>query len=164
MASKLPAARQVNSFYLMLQFVLMGLIIFIYFLAGARYFLTYGALTYLTIYYSLSRFIPLSHRTAMQLMQKRQFRTAIVHFRKSYLFFSKNAWLDKYRCLMMFSSSKMCYREIDLNNIAFCYGQIGDNIRTIEYYKRLNAEFPDNELAKAALNFIETLEKGLTTS
>ena len=44
---------------------------------------------------------------------------AINEFQKSYDFFEKNQWVDKYRYLTLLTASKSSYREMALNNIAF---------------------------------------------
>jgi hypothetical protein len=47
-----------------------------------------------------------------------------------------------------------------LNNIAFSYSQIGEGEKSVLYYSRMLAEYPDSDLAKTALNFINTFRNG----
>ena len=94
----------------------------------------------------------------MRLVHKKEFQNAIPYFHKSYDFFNKHSWIDKYRYVTLLSSSKMCYREMALNNIAFCYSQIGEGDKAVEYYSQTLEEYPDNEMAKAALNFISSVD------
>ncbi|UPT66229.1 MAG: hypothetical protein M0D57_17375 [Sphingobacteriales bacterium JAD_PAG50586_3] len=90
----------------------------------------------------------------MKLVKQKDYKDAISYFVKSYDFFNYYSWVDKYRYITLLSSSLMCYREMALNNIAFCYGQIGEGQLAEEYYLRTLSEYPDNEMAKAALNLI----------
>ena len=131
---------------------------FAYFQIDPEEFAIYSALTYLVLSYGLNNFIPLDHRTGMRLVNKKEFENAIPYFQKSYDFFSKYSWLDKYRYIMLLSSSKMCYREMSLTNIAFCYSQIGQGNKAIEYYNRTLEEYPENDMAKAAINLIQSVD------
>lgn len=155
MASNVPTVRQVAWISIVPQFLFMGLLIFGYYLGGVRDYFLYGALTYLAISFGLRYFIPSDHRQGMTLVKQKNFQEAIRYFQKSYDFFNKHSWVDKYRFLTLLSSSKICYREMALNNIAFCFEQIGDGDKAIEYYTRTLTEYPDNELAKAGLNLLK---------
>lgn len=95
----------------------------------------------------------------MKLTKQEKYLDAIPHFEKSYDFFKKHNWLDKYRYLTLLSSSKMAYREMALNNIAFCYGQAGDGIRSKEYYEKTLREFPDNGMAKVGLKMLNAMNQ-----
>lgn len=88
-----------------------------------------------------------------------KFEEAILDFEKSYTFFKKYGWIDKYRFITLLSSSKMSYREMALANIGFCYSQIGNGIKSKEYYERTLAEFPESGLAKSALKMINSMEQ-----
>ncbi len=157
MASNLPIARQVKWIFLVPQLIILALLMFAYFLADAPEYIAYGALSYLVLSYSLRNFIPLDHRVAMRLVHKRAFQNAIPYFISSYEFFDKHSWIDRYRAFTLLSSSAMCYREMALNNIAFCFSQTGQGAKAIEFYKRTLAEYPGNEMAKAALNLINSV-------
>ena len=95
----------------------------------------------------------------MQLVRQQNFRDAIPFFEKSVDFFDKNSWLDKYRFVVLLSSSNMTYKEMGLCNIAFCYGQTGDGQKAKEYYEQTRKEFPENGLALAGLRMIDAFEK-----
>lgn len=42
-----------------------------------------------------------------------------------------------------------------LNNIAFCYSQLGDGLHAKQYYQQALQLFPENGVAKAALRLLE---------
>ena len=85
-------------------------------------------------------------------------------FEKSVAYFTKNAWIDKYRYVTMLSSSKMSYREMGLSNIAFCYGQLGKLEIAKEYYLRVLREYPENGLAMATLRLMNGDPGNVNTS
>jgi tetratricopeptide (TPR) repeat protein len=94
----------------------------------------------------------------MKNVHKGNFSEAISNFEKSYEFFKKYHWLDKFRYLFLLSSSKISYKEMALCNIAFCYGQIGNGEKLEHYYNLTLKEFPDSFLAKSALNVINSIK------
>jgi len=91
----------------------------------------------------------------MQLIRKGDFLNAIPHFEQSYTYFSEKIWLDKWRFVVMLSTSQMGYREMALNNVAFCYSQLGQGEQARDYYHQVLAKYPDNGLAQAALRMLD---------
>ena len=142
--------------------MVMGIIMLIWFQFNKTEFVTYGALTYLIISQSLRRTITREHRKGMDKIKLEDFENAIPHFENSYEFFKRHHWLDKYRYLTLLSSGKMTYKEMALNNIAFCYGQMGNGEVSKEYYERTLNEFPQSGIAKAGLRLLNSMlnEKG----
>jgi len=111
-------------------------------------------------YVLLSRhLIPRDHRRGMRLVRKKQFEAAIPHFERSFEFFTRHIWLDKFRCITMLSASSFSYREIALLNAAFCHGQIGNGELAKQYYQKALDAFPDSSMAQAALNMASAFEK-----
>ncbi len=94
----------------------------------------------------------------MKLVKQKYFLEAISYFEKSVDFFTRNQWIDKFRYLILLSSSKMTYREMGLCNIAFCYGQIGNEVTAKKYYEMVLDEFPNNGIALAVLKLINSVE------
>ena len=160
MASEIPTIRQTAWISVIPQFLFMGLLLLVFHQISPKNAVLYGAITYLSISYFLRFFIPKSHRKGLSLYKENQFLEGIDSFQKSYNFFDQNEYLDKYRYLLLLSSSKMGYKEMALNNIAFGYSQIGDGKNAKEYYERLLTEFPNNSIAKAAIKMINSAEKG----
>jgi tetratricopeptide (TPR) repeat protein len=114
--------------------------------------------------FGLRYFVPKSHRIGMKMVNQQNFLEAVNHFENSYQFFKRNYWIDKYRFITLLSSSKISYQEMALNNIAFCYAQAGNGIKSKEFYEKTLIEFPNSGIAKAGLNIInagENNKKGL---
>ena len=132
MSSKSPIARQIAWLSLLPQLILIFCFIAFAHLIGFQSYLLFGALIYLAISFLLRFGIP---------------------------FFKRNAWIDKYRYIILLSSSRVSYTEMALLNIAFCYGQSGDGKRSKEYYKKTLSEFPDSEIAKASLRMYKSAKE-----
>jgi tetratricopeptide (TPR) repeat protein len=156
MASNPPIIKQVAWASLIPQIAFILILISIYNQFGIEDAGLYGALTYLFLSIGLRYFIPENHRKGIQLTKINQFEKAISEYEKSYEFFTKNDWIDKYRFITLLSSSKMNYREMALCNIAFCYSQIGNGTKAIEFYKKTLEEFPENGLAQSALKMLNS--------
>ena len=159
MSSKSPIVRQIAWLSLLPQLILiLCFIVFAYFIGFQNYILV-GAIIYLAISFLLRFGIPFHHRKGIALFKKGSFVEAIPFFKKSYVFFKRNAWIDKYRYILLLSPSRVSYTEMALLNIAFCYGQSGDGKRSKEYYKKTLSEFPDSEMAKASLRMFESAKE-----
>jgi tetratricopeptide (TPR) repeat protein len=156
MNSKVPILRQISWISIIPQFMIMGIILIIWILLNVSDPFLNMILTYLIISISLRFLIPHDHRKGMSLVKQEKFAEAIDFFEKSYAFFSQHNWIDKFRFVTLLSSSRMCYKEMALVNIAFCYGQIGNGLKSKEYYERTLLEYPDNGIAKAGLNLINS--------
>jgi tetratricopeptide (TPR) repeat protein len=156
MSSRMPMVRQISWISIIPQVILMLLLVISWDLLRVKEPFFFGIITYLTIYYCLTNFIPKYHRKGIALIKKEKFLDAIQQFEESYAFFNKHNWPDKYRSIFILSPTLMYYKEMALNNIGFCYGQIGDGTRSKEYYERTLNEYPNNILAKVALNLLKS--------
>ena len=105
----------------------------------------------------LLRNIPRAHRRAIKLFKAEQYAQAITEFQNSYDFFMERQWLDKYRYLLLLSSSRISYTEMALLNIAFCYTQIGEGALARVYFEKTLSQFPGSEMARSALRLIQSL-------
>ena len=157
MASNVPTIRQLSGLSLITQFLVIGLLIYLYYCAGFDEPFIFGALTYSFLALCLRNLIAKKHRLGMRLVKQRKFADALPYFEKSVDYFTKNNWVDKYRYLTLLSSSKMTYKEMGLCNIAFCYTQTGNGQKAKEYYEQALKEFPENGLATAGLNIIKSV-------
>lgn len=158
MASNVPTIRQFSWPSFIFQLILVALIIYLYHLANVDEPFIFGAITYSIVAFVLRKSIAKKHRQGMKLVMKQKFEEALPYFERSVAYFSKNRWVDKYRFLTLLSSSRACYKEMGLCNMAFCYSQIGDGQKAKEYYEQVLKEFPENGLALAGLNMLRSVE------
>jgi tetratricopeptide (TPR) repeat protein len=159
MSSNIPVARQIAWISILPQLAFMLLLIFLWYFVYPRMAVNLGVITYLILSISLRNLIPKDHKNGMKSIAQNDYSYAIHHFQKSYDYFQKYKWIDEYRYLIVFSSSKISYREMALNNIAFCYAQTGNAAEARAYYEKTLIEFPDSYLAKSALKMIETFDQ-----
>jgi tetratricopeptide (TPR) repeat protein len=156
MASSQPIVRQINWFSIIPQILVFVIISSIYYFWGIQDFILFGAATYLTLSLTLRKIIPKSHRKGIVFFKKREYEKAICEFEKSYEFFKRNEWIDKYRFLVLLSSSRASYIEMALLNIAFCYGQIGEGAKSKDYYESTLREFPGSQMAIVSLRMFDS--------
>ncbi|RAK66933.1 tetratricopeptide repeat protein [Hymenobacter edaphi] len=116
-----------------------------------------GAATHLLLAWVLRGSLGRYHQQGIRLVKQEKFAEAIPCFEQSYHFFQRHTWIDRWRYLTMLSAGKMSYREMALNNIAFCYGQVGNGQQAKAYYEQALREFPGSGLAKAGLRMLESV-------
>jgi tetratricopeptide (TPR) repeat protein len=159
-ARRVPTASLNSRLATMPQFAILGLFIVIGWLATKSVLgIAGGAVAYVICSYSARALIPRAHRRGTLLARNEQFEEAIRAHEESYAFFTRHAWIDRYRAITMLTPSAMSYREIALVNIAFAYSQMGDGAKAKEFYRRALDEFPDSGLASASLKLIEAVER-----
>jgi tetratricopeptide (TPR) repeat protein len=158
MGLNVPTIRQISWLSVVPQLIVIGLIIFLYHLSNFDEPFIFGAITYCLLALGLRNLIAKNHRQGMRFVKQQKFADAIPCFEKSVDYFTKNDWMDKYRYLTLLSSSKMTYKEMGLCNIAFCYSQTGNGQKAKEYYERALKEFPENGLAIAGLNMLNSVD------
>ena len=165
MASRRPVTRQIAWVPYLLQVSVMVVlaIVFLTVFDPFTYIhfvaFTFSVAAYLGLMMVLRFCVPRNHRRGMVLYKNGKPEEAIDEFKKSYEFFTKNQWLDKYRYVVLLSASRVSYKEMDLNNIACCYSLVGDGAASKHYFEKTLEQFPDSELAKQALLMIKTFEK-----
>jgi hypothetical protein len=160
-----PVVRRIAWLALALQFGLM------FGLSAAGWYVlqsprgAYAGLAIFVAYVMFARLvIGSAQRRGMRFVRRELFEQAIPAFKESYEFFTKHAWLDRYRALTMLSASAMSYREMALCNIAFCNTQIGNGREAKSYYQRALVEFPQCGMAASALRMIDTIERSAAQS
>ncbi len=159
MSSGSPIVRQISWLLLLLQMLVVCGIIFIWYEIGVEDFVLYGLISYVFIAFLLRSSLTIDHRRGIRKVRKEKFKEAIIDFQKSYDFLKKHVWIDKLRYFTLLSSSRISYTEMSLNNIAFCYGQIGEGKKSKEYYEKTLKEFPNSGLAQAGLRMLNSMEK-----
>lgn len=156
MSSKVPIVKQVGWLSVLPQLAVLVVLIILAGLFGFNRPVPIGVILYLAIFYLLRFQVPKHHRRGISLFKKKAFSEAIQHFQKSYDFFKRNMWIDNYRYITLLSSSRVSYTEMALLNMAYCYSQIGKGQESLKFYKKSLDEFPDSEMAKAALKMFES--------
>lgn len=137
-------AQNFNWASIVIQIVTIAVLALLWHAANVNTPLLNGALTYYIFSLCLRTWVPRSHRKGIEFIKNEEWENAISSFENSYTFFQKHRWVDKYRYLTLLSSSRLSYREMALNNIAFCYSQAGNRIKSREYYHRIQQEFPSS--------------------
>jgi tetratricopeptide (TPR) repeat protein len=155
MSAQIPVGRQIAWISIIPHLAVMALIVAGFYLTGSKEYFLNGVITYIILSICLRLFVPRFHRVGIHHVKRKDFSTAIISFEKSFSFFSKYEWVDKYRFLALLSSSALSYRDMALCNIAFCYSQIGEGAKAMSYYKKALQQNPENGLAIAALNMMK---------
>jgi tetratricopeptide (TPR) repeat protein len=161
MSSKKPIVRQTAWVSLLPHLILLALLMYVFslFIQSFNMAVLSASASYLVISFTLRYTIPRNHRRGIVLFKADKYPQAIEEYKKSYEFFRKHAWIDKYRFITLLSSSRISYTEMALNNIAYCYAQTGNAELAKQYYQKTLDLFPDSALAKSALNMIQVFEK-----
>ena len=135
MASKKPVVRQVAWLSIFPQLLFMGILLTFFGLTVRPFNLALllAMLTYLIISFTLRFTIPHNHRKGILFFRAGKFEPAIDEFQKSYDFFTKHKWIDRYRYITLLSSSRISYLEMALMNIAVCCAQSGDGKTSKQY-------------------------------
>ncbi|MES0490119.1 MAG: hypothetical protein ABUK01_09015 [Leptospirales bacterium] len=155
MASKTPVIRQTAWLSMIPQIVVILLLMFIFYQIEDRYFLVMAAAVYIVLGVTLRTAVPSQHRKGLYLARKQSYEEALVYFQESVVFFREHRWVDQYRYLVLLSSSRISYLEMDLINEAFCLSQMGKKAEAIQKYEETLTEFPDSQIAKTALQTLK---------
>lgn len=158
MASKQPIVRQINYIALLPQLVFLAFLIFIFSILGIGDPTTLGIIIYLIIALVVRRFIPRNQRRGISYVKSKEYDKALNEFENSYKFFTKYRWIDKYRFIVLLSSSRISYMEMALANMAFCHSQLGNGLKAKELYERTLKEYPDSQIAIAALKMFDAVK------
>jgi tetratricopeptide (TPR) repeat protein len=154
MASTTPVLKQVSWLSLVPQLAIAVLLVLAAGRLGAGDPYLAAAIVYLAMLFSLRWIVAFHHRMGMRHVRNGEFERAIQRFEKSYEFFRRHPWIDKFRYVTLLSSARPSYREMALLNIAFSHGQIGNGRQAQEYYRKTLAEFPDSGMAKSSLRMM----------
>jgi tetratricopeptide (TPR) repeat protein len=156
MASSLPIIRQTAWLSLVPQIAVMAALVFAASALGVEQPPLAGIALYLVLLFTLRTALPRHHRRGMKLFKRERFADAIPEFRRSYEFFERYPWVDRWRALTVLSSSHISYREMALLNLALCLAQTGQVEEAIAEYQRTLVEFPGSKVAKMALRMLES--------
>lgn len=87
-------------------------------------------------------------RRGIDTLNAKKYAEALPWLERSVTFFQRYPWLDKYRYLLLLSSSALSYREIALVNRALCIGRTRSFEETDAAFKEVLQEFPESVLAR----------------
>lgn len=160
MSSKAPITRQTSWPMVAPQLLsMLALMFFVQILfqpESILHSITIGASIYLLYSCGSRRLIARTHRKGIWLSKEGRFEEAIEQYEKSYAFFNKNSWIDRYRGVAMMTPSAISYREMALINIVYCLAQLGQAQQSKEYYEKTHEEFPNSGIAQSSLKMIQT--------
>lgn len=159
MSAKPPITGVLSVPFFLIQMLIIAVLVYVFNWLGVFVPFFFAAVTYALLTLVLRRAFSSNHRRGVRLMVSKKYTEAIGSFGKSIAYLNKNSWVDKYRFLTLLSSSKRSYREMALCNIAFCHTQIGNGQQAKQMYEAILQEFPDNDLALAALNMLRSMEQ-----
>lgn len=102
----------INFFALASQAVFLFLLYLGFQYSGSDEAALWAAMVYLVLAYGLRYFVPIDHRKGLREIKQGNYSEALLHFEKSYDFFSAHQWIDRFRVFTLFSASKLTYREM----------------------------------------------------
>lgn len=154
-----PVVRQMNYWSIITQLAILGGLWWIWETTTGEHALICACVSYLVLQQMIRRWLTPYQIKGMRLVKWGEYQAAIDSFEKSYASFARYPWLDKYRSILLLSSSKMSYREMALCNLGFCYGMIGDGAKAKAYYQQALEEFPCCMVAETTLRFLNSLSE-----
>jgi|SRR6185437_8505315 len=166
MTSKVPFVKQeTNWFAILPRIFVIGILclVFYHFLGQAdkHNFFIFAFIVYLIIAFASRKlFFPLVIHQGIRLIKEEKFAQAIPYIHKTIDYYTKNSWIDKFRFLLLISSSKSTIRESSICNLAYCYLQIGETNKSREIYQDILIQYPKSINAKSMLNTIDILSAG----
>lgn len=154
MAVKVPTTRSIDWVSLLPQFaVLFGLVIVLDVLNVPQPILV-GSVLYLVLAIALKLGLTGAHRKGIHAVKAGRFTEAIPYFERSRAYFEERPWLDRYRYLLLLSSSAWSYREMAMANKAFSLSQLGMRTDAINSYEEVLREYPESALATVPLRMM----------
>lgn len=84
---------------------------------------------------------------------------SIEQYRKSYEFFAKYTWLDRYRSVLLFLDDEETLRERSLHSMAVAYVELGEIEKAKETLCHTLGKFPNCESAQFYLDLISAVEE-----
>ena len=140
--------------------IFIALLCLLFYRVDERIFFVYAFFIYLLVSYGLKfLLIPGSTFTGTRLLREDRYEEAIPYIDKDIAYFTERSWIDRYRFLLMISSSSRTYREICLSNKAWCLLQTGKVKESKALYESILSEYPDDSVARTQLNTINMVQR-----
>jgi tetratricopeptide (TPR) repeat protein len=159
MSSKVPFVKQETVWLAIIpHIIVIGILCMVYYQWDRRNYFVFGFITYLIIWYGLRTMaFPKEVHKSIRLIKEEKFGEAIPYIERSIEFYNKHLWIDKYRFLLMVSSSKRGIRESSICNLGFCLLQIGQVKAAKEVYEDILRQYPENTVAIIQLRTINAI-------
>ena len=159
MSSKVPFVKQETVWLAIVPRVLfIGILCLAYYQWDRRNYFVLGFITYLIIWYGLRTMaFPKDVHKSIRLIKEEKFGEAIPYIERSIVFYNRHSWIDKYRFLLMVSSSKRGIRESSICNLGFCLLQIGQVKAAKEVYENVLRQYPESTIAILQLRTINSI-------
>jgi tetratricopeptide (TPR) repeat protein len=147
MASEVEFSKQeTNWFAVVPRIILLALLVLFFYSSHIRFFYMYAALTQIPISWGIKRLlVPRSVYISTELIRNAEFDKAIPEIDKALMYFDKHAWIDKYRILLLISSSKRSIKEILIINKVYCLSQTGHEEEAQTLYKSVIKQYPNKQ-------------------
>jgi len=160
MTMKLPVIKETAWLSLIPHLLVISTFMVLASAAGMGIHALIGAGVYISLSVVLKKTLARYHQRGMAYLENREFAEALNKFELSYHVFSRYRWIDKWRYIILLSSSRMCFKEMALLNMAYCKAQLGLEEKARELYKRTLAEFPASAMARAAIQVLNSPTPG----
>ena len=159
MSSKVPFVKQETVWLAVVPHILfIGILCMVYYQWDRKNYFVFGFITYLIIWYGLRTMaFPKDVHKSIRLIKEEKFGEAIPYIERSIEFYDKHSWIDKYRFLLMVSSSKRGIRESSICNLGFCLLQTGQVKAAKKVYEEVLRQYPENTVAQVQLRTINTV-------
>ena len=153
MSSKVPfIKKEIVWLSIVPRLLFIGILCLAFYPLDKKYFFQVAFIGFLIVTFGLRRVaFPADIRTSITLIREAKFEEAIPFIKRSIEFYSKHPWIDKYRFLLMISSSKLGIMEMSLCNLAYCHLQIGEVKVARQMYEDVLRQYPENPIAKVQL-------------
>jgi hypothetical protein len=108
----------------------------------------WAVVVFLVLANLLRRIVISDFRRGADALNAKKYDEALHWLERSATFFQRYPWLDRYRYLLLLSSSALSYREMALVNRALCIGRTRSSEETDQAFKQVLREFPESALAR----------------
>jgi tetratricopeptide (TPR) repeat protein len=159
MSSKVPfVKKEIAWLSLIPRLLYLGLLCLAFYPLDKKNFFIYAIIVHSIITFGLRKLaFPAVVHSSVALIKEAKFEEAIPYIKESIDYYDKRPWIDKYRFLLMVSSSKQCIMELLLCNLAFCHLQIGDVKVAKLTYEEVLSRYPENPNARVQLQTINAV-------
>jgi tetratricopeptide (TPR) repeat protein len=165
MASKVLFVKQVTNWLALIpHLILMGVLCLTFYQIDKKIFYLLALITYYVIWFaSRGIFFPSVIYEGIKFIKEAKFKEAIPPIQKTIDYYTSHAWIDKFRFLLLISSSKFSIRESSICNLGFCYLKLGEIEKAKATYESVLAQYPENINAQNMLDTINILTKANTS-